>query len=205
MNHEEATKYLDDLGDRVHNRRPPIGEIIRAGKVAKRRRSQRALALSAAAVVFAVGFGWTAQHWVDEDRSGVDRNIATTPPKVTLPDEATVGGYECPPIPASARGTGGVEVPAPDDATGLTADLERTVAAWFEPNSGPLPYLVVYDLVRQTELAREDLGVGEDLRSSSLRLDKSALYYQSSADPNVWLRYRWSVDDYPSVFALCTE
>lgn len=126
------------------------------------------------------------------------------PQSTPLPGEAPINQGACPPVPASPHEIDRSTVPAPDDVKGLTANDAGTVAAWFEPESGPLPFLVVYDLVSGVELAREDLGVGEDLRSSSLRVDESALYYQSSADANVWLRYRWGVDDYPRVYVLCT-
>lgn len=207
MNHEEATEYLDELGDRVSVRPPPVGEIIRAGKIAERRKSVRTLALIAAAAVLVVGGGGTVQQWRTDGKTGVDQSIASTPtgPATTpLPGEAPVSDGPCPPVPASTSDIDRSTVPAPDDAKGLTANDAGTAATWFEPESGRLPFLVVYDLVAGVELAREDLGVGEDLRSSSLRMDESALYYQSSADANVWLRYRWGVDDYPSVYVLCT-
>ena len=208
MNHEEATEYLDELGDRLPVRPPPVGEIIRAGRVAERRKSERTLALVAAAAVLVVGGAWTVQRWTADGSRGVDQSTANTPtgPATTpFPGEAPVSEGPCPPVPASTHDVDRSTVPAPDDAKGLTANDAGTVATWFEPESGPLPFLVVYDLVSGVELAREDLGVGEDLRSSSLRIDESAVYYQSSADANVWARYRWGVDDYPSVFVLCSD
>ena len=161
----------------------------------------------AAAAVLVVGGGWTVQQWTADGSRGVDPSTASRPTgsaTTPLPGEAPVREGPCPPVPASINDIDRSTVPAPNDAEGLTANDAGTGATWFEPESGPLPFLVVYDLVSGVELAREDLGVGEDLRSSSLRMDESAVYFQSSADANVWLRYRWAVDDYPSVYVVCT-
>lgn len=208
MNHEQATKYFDDLGDQVAASRPPIGDIVRAGKDAQRRKAHRSALGIAAAVALVVGGGVTLQQWTAGEDAALDPGIADTPtapasPNITpLPSEAAVGQGPCPPVPASSRDVDPA-VPAPNDATGLTVNDSGTVAAWFEPMSGRLPFLVVYDLTAAQELAREDLGVGDDLRSESLRIDDAALYYQSSADAKVWLRYRWAVDDFPSVYVVC--
>jgi hypothetical protein len=56
MNHDEATRYFDDLGERVPDRRPAIPDLLVAGKLAERRRTRRTLAMSVAAVVL-VGSG----------------------------------------------------------------------------------------------------------------------------------------------------
>lgn len=75
---------------------------------------------------------------------------------------------------------------------GPFARVPPAAVLWTTPPSG-------------VELASEDLGVREDLRSSSLRMDQNAPSYQSSADANVWLRYRRGVDDYLNVYVLCTS
>lgn len=62
MNHEEATRYLDDLGERVPDRRPPMAAIVEAGRVAERRRSLRTLALVAASVALVLGGGAMARQ-----------------------------------------------------------------------------------------------------------------------------------------------
>lgn len=206
MNHEQATEYLDAMSDRVPVRPPPVDDIIRAGKIAERRRSARTLALIAASAVLVLGAGWTAQQWRTGSSAGVDHSLANTPTghvTTTSPGEASVSAGPCPPVRATTHHLDRSTVPAPRGAQGVTANDSGTVASWFEPESGPLPFLVVYDLVSGVELAREDLGPGEARRSSSLRMDENALYYRSSADAKVWLRYRWGVDDYPTVYANC--
>jgi len=212
MNHEEATKYLDDLADRVPDRRPPVGDIVRAGKIAQRRNTQKTASVITAAAVLVVGGGLALQQWTADGRTAREVGPADIPttasitplPNITpLPGEAPVGKGPCPPAPTSTTDVDRSTVPAPDDAEGLTANGRGTFAAWFEPTSGPLPFLVVYDLTSGKEVAREDLGVIDDLRSASLRIDDEALYYRSSADARVWLRYQWGVDDFPSVFVVC--
>lgn len=215
MNHEEATRYLDSLGDTVPDRRPPIGDLVHAGKSAQRHRSRRTAGLVAAVAVLIGGGLWTTRQITPGSSDGVDGNIATAPTSQSLPDEpgltsspplpgeSAVANGPCPPLPPTTQDVDPATVPAPDDATGLTMNDSKTVAAWFEPASGPLPFLVAYDLVAGKELAREDLGPREDLRSSSLRMDDEALYYQSSADARVWLRYRWDTDGYPLVYVTC--
>jgi len=207
MNHDEAITFLDELGERVPDRRPPVGDLIRGGRLAKRRRVRRDTGIVALGVALLVAGGVAVQQWASEEDAAIDRNVANQPgePSSALvpPGEAPAGTGPCPPVPAS-KSVDPTTVPAPDDAKGLTANASGTVAAWFEPASaGSLPFLVVHDIAAGRELAREDVGPGEDGRSSSLRLDEDSLFYRSAADADVWLRYRWGVDDYPAVYVVC--
>ncbi len=54
-------------------------------------------------------------------------------------------------------------------------------------------------------IAEEDLGVGEASRQESIRIADKTVYYRSSADANVWLKYQWGVDDFPEVYMACNE
>ena len=92
-------------------------------------------------------------------------------------------------------------VPAPD-AEHTTFNELGTVAAWFN-ESRVLPELVVFDLTRQQELAREDLSVGEVAAQPSLRILGESLYFRTAADPNVWMRYAWNEDGYAQVYKTC--
>lgn len=104
-----------------------------------------------------------------------------------------------PPPPAPATPTR----PVPDaDAEYLTVDASGAVAAWFNQTE-QLPELIVYDLARGKELAREDLGVTDVAGDPSLRILGQALYYRSAADPEVWMRYSWVDQTYPLVYRTC--
>lgn len=72
MNHEEATRYLDDLGERVPDHRPPMAALVAAGRTAERRRSLTTLTLVAASVVLILGGGSIARHIVGADDSRDD-------------------------------------------------------------------------------------------------------------------------------------
>jgi hypothetical protein len=87
----------------------------------------------------------------------------------------------------------------PDTAEHLTFSPDGLTAAWFE-SDGVLPVLVVYDVSSGTELAREDLGVGDISGDPHLELTNTALFYRSG---DSIMRFRWEVDDYPHVTGVC--
>jgi hypothetical protein len=67
MNHDEATRYFDGLGEWVPDHRPPMAELVSAGQAAERRKGRRTIGLVAAAVVL-VGIGGAAfQHAAQGD------------------------------------------------------------------------------------------------------------------------------------------
>ncbi|WP_442940024.1 hypothetical protein [Nocardioides sp. B-3] len=55
MNHDEATRLLDDLGERVPDRRPAMASLVASGKKAKRQRSLITVSLVAASVAVVLG------------------------------------------------------------------------------------------------------------------------------------------------------
>ena len=67
MNHDEATRYLDDLGEQVPDRRPPMADLIGAGKLAERRKTRRTMALVAASVALVLGGGALVQQVTSGD------------------------------------------------------------------------------------------------------------------------------------------
>jgi hypothetical protein len=103
--------------------------------------------------------------------------------------------------PATVPGTSLLPVPDPD-ARHLTFNAMGTVAAWFN-QSGQLPELVVYDLIDRVELAREDLGVGDVAKDPWVKILGTAVYYRTAADSNVWMRFAWEEDTYPTVYRTC--
>lgn len=118
-------------------------------------------------------------------------------------DLALANNSSCPTVPKARALADPATVPAPEGAQVMT-NADDSVAAWFE-RPQTLPVLVVYDLDRKKELVREDLGVGEDERKASLRVGTDAVYFQSSADPQVWLWSRWEKGlRYPSVYEVCS-
>ena len=86
-------------------------------------------------------------------------------------------------------------------ATHFAVGATGEVAAWFSVD-GALPTLTVYDLGVRQVLATEDLGVGDVAEQPSLRVGADAVYYRTGADADVWMRYRWTKDDYPSVYVV---
>ena len=137
--------------------------------------------------------------------------VATDPPFGSIiPVEAEVritASQRCPPIPAGRQLNDRSGLPIGTEVEHVALDESGTVAAWLEPprSPSPLPWLVVYDLRRQEVIAEEDLGVGEASRQESVRIADGTVYYRSSADPNVWLKYQWGVDDFPEVYMACNE
>jgi hypothetical protein len=84
MNHDEATRYFDDLGERVPDRRPAMPELLAAGKSAGRRRRRRAQATAVASVVLvAGGIALTRGLLVTDD---ADTVAGGPSPVLTLPE-----------------------------------------------------------------------------------------------------------------------
>lgn len=216
MNHDQATQYFAELGELVPDRRRSMDTLIDSGKRERRRRTRRFMALTGAALALVVGGGAAVQQaGTSKSDHAADRAPADAPPATAtvpderptgLPGESPIAEVSCPPLTVALSSPDPADVPAPADAQGLAVNESGTVAAWFEPMSSPsppLPFLVVYDLVAAKELAREDLGVSEDRRSSTLQVGEDAVYFQARADDNVWLQYRWGVDDAPVVYGVC--
>lgn len=61
MNHDEATRYFDTLGERVSSGRPAVAGLIVAGRAVERRKARRTLALVAASVALVLGGGAVAR------------------------------------------------------------------------------------------------------------------------------------------------
>lgn len=78
MNHDEATRYFDALGEGVSIARPAVAELVTAGRAAERHKNRRTLALVAASVVLLLGGGAVARGIVaDSDRPGQEINSLT--------------------------------------------------------------------------------------------------------------------------------
>jgi hypothetical protein len=88
MNHEEATRYLDDLGERVPDRRPPMAALLASGRVVRRRRALKTLTLIAASAALILGVGAGArQIFLGSDDSG-DREIIASDVTATVDPRA---------------------------------------------------------------------------------------------------------------------
>lgn len=75
MNEDEATRLFHALGEGVPDRRPPVPELVAAGRTAVRRRNRRTMALAAASVAVVLGGGAVLQQvTADDERRGVVTN-----------------------------------------------------------------------------------------------------------------------------------
>lgn len=61
MNHDDATRYFDGLGAGMESR-PPVSDLVIAGRNAERRKRRRTMAASAATVAVILGGGATVQQ-----------------------------------------------------------------------------------------------------------------------------------------------
>jgi hypothetical protein len=95
MNHDEATRYFDELGERIPDRRPAMPELLVAGKRAERRRMRRAVAISVAAAVLVAGGVALARGVIMTDDAdpvaGGDSPVLTLPEWNGWPDAEVKG------------------------------------------------------------------------------------------------------------------
>lgn len=206
MNEHELLRRIDRAMDAtVLDVPPPLHQLLQDGRLAKRRRSRRTLLTTASALLLAIGaVALTARLTSQPPRTTVSdtSNSETSPPQVRV-DPNT----RCPPVPAGRQLKDTSGLPVGPAVTYVALNESGTVAAWLEPgrSRSPLPWLVVYDLQLKQEIASEDLGIGEGSRAKSVRIAKSTVYYRSSADANVWLKYQWEKDDFPTVYTTCRD
>ena len=139
MNEDQATRLFDALGEGVPDRRPPIPELVAAGRTAVRRRTRRTMALAAASVAVALGGGAVVQRvFADDDRRGSVADLGPEDGPNDLSPEGVrlVGGHRVV-----------VEVPdswVADDGCGPTRGALLNVQ---EPGASQLALSITLDLI----------------------------------------------------------
>jgi hypothetical protein len=126
VNHEEATRYLDDLGELVPDRRPPMTDLIRSGKFAERRMTRKTSALVAAAVALIFGGGAVVQLATtgDDGKPAEQRTADVHPTTPTAPDGMRLVGMS------------GVAVAVPDSwVTAENGCARETGVVWRYPDN----------------------------------------------------------------------
>jgi heat shock protein HslJ len=80
MNHDEAVRYLDDLGADLRVGRPSTADLIAQGRAAQRRRTRRVTALSAASVALVLGGTAVVQQAIAGGDGGTSHSRVAAPP-----------------------------------------------------------------------------------------------------------------------------
>ena len=197
------TDFEERLGEVLASKSaeaPPANGLAEAARARHRHRRGALIGATAAVAVAALLTAGTALATRDDGPgTSSPSNTPTAAVPTTSPnahDTPTCAELDQAPPAALTQ-------PVPDkDAQHTAVNASGTVAAWFN-QSRLLPELIVFDLARTEELAREDLGVADVADNPSLRILGQALYYRSAADPDVWMRYAWAEDTYPLVYSAC--